>query len=64
MLNTSIDAPEDETEYITDPEAIHQRYGKQVVLVIDGVIGVLKYSCVVDCTQEEITVIRQGFGEF
>ena len=63
LLNTSIDAPEDETEYITDPEAIHQRYGKQVDLVIDGGIGEVKYSTVVDCTQEEITVIRQGIGE-
>lgn len=63
LLNTSIDAPEDETEYITDPEAIHQRYGKQVDLVIDGDIGEVKYSTVVDCTQEEITVIRQGIGE-
>ena len=63
LLNTSIDAPEDETEYITDPEAIHQRYGKQVDLVIDGGIGEVKYSTVVDCTQEDITVIRQGIGE-
>ena len=63
LLNTSIDAPEDETEYITDPEAIHQRYGKWVDLVIDGGMGNVGYSTVVDCTQEEISIIRQGIGE-
>ena len=63
LLNTSIDAPEDETEYITDPEAIHQRYGKWVDLVIDGGMGKVGYSTVVDCTQEEISIIRQGIGE-
>ena len=62
LLNTSIDAPEDESEYITDPEAIHQRYGKAVDLVIDGGIGEIQYSTVLDCTQDEITVIRQGIG--
>lgn len=63
LLNTSIDAPEDETEYITDPEAIHQRYSKWVDLVIDGGMGNVGYSTVVDCTQEEISIIRQGIGE-
>ena len=63
LLNTSIDAPEDETEYITDPEAIHQRYGKWVDLVIDGGMGNVGYSTVVDFTQEEISIIRQGIGE-
>lgn len=63
LLNTSIDAPEDETEYITDPEAIHQWYGKWVDLVIDGGMGNVGYSTVVDCTQEEISIIRQGIGE-
>ena len=63
LLNTSIVAPEDETEYITDPEAIHQRYSKWVDLVIDGGMGNVGYSTVVDCTQEEISIIRQGIGE-
>ena len=63
LLNTSIDAPENETEYITDPEAIHQRYGKFVDLVIDGGFGEIKYSTVLDCTQDEISIIRQGIGQ-
>ncbi len=64
LLNTSLDAPEDEPEYLTDPELIHERYNKQVDLVIDGGIGKIQYSTVLDCTGGEIALIRQGIGIF
>ncbi len=63
LLNTSIDIGSDEIEYATDPEAIHYRFGKQVDLVIDGGIGSTAYSTVLDCTKDEIEIIRQGIGE-
>ncbi|MDE5609632.1 MAG: threonylcarbamoyl-AMP synthase [Bacteroidales bacterium] len=62
LLSTSLDAPEDEPEYLTDPELIHERYNKHVDLVIDGGIGKIQYSTVLDCTGEEIALIRQGIG--
>ncbi|MEG1498959.1 MAG: L-threonylcarbamoyladenylate synthase [Bacteroidales bacterium] len=63
LLNTSIDSEDDNSpEYITDPEYIHDKFGKKVDLVIDGGIGMIQYSTILDCTQEEIQIIRQGIG--
>ena len=65
MLTTSVKAKDDDVlEYITDPELIHEAYGKLVDLVIDGGYGKNVPSTVVDCTGDEITLVRQGLGEF
>lgn len=65
LLNISLPVNENEDEEnFTDPTLIHDRYGKQVDLVIDGGIGKIQYSTVLDCTQDEISVIRQGIGPF
>lgn len=53
---------EQETEYLTDPELIHETFGNRVDLVIDGGMGQDEPSTVVDCTGGEITVIRYGKG--
>lgn len=58
LLNTSLDDP----DYLTDPELIHERYNKQVDLVIDGGTGKVQYSTVLDCTGGEIVLLRQGIG--
>ncbi len=49
-------------EYTTDPELIEERYGRLVDLVIDGGIGGTEPSTVVDCTDDEPVVVRQGAG--
>lgn len=65
LLTTSVKAKDDDVlEYITDPELIHEAYGKLVDLVIDGGYGKNVPSTVVDCTGDEITLVRQGLGEF
>lgn len=63
LLNTSLDGPEDEPDYLTDPEFIHQKFGKEVDLVIDGGIGQVQYSTVLDCTKDTIEIVRQGIGQ-
>ena len=64
MLTTSVKGgPDEEVEYITDPELIHEKYEKLVDLVIDGGYGKNVPSTVLDCTGDEIAVIRQGLGE-
>lgn len=64
ILSTSVRDREDEIlEYFTDPELIHERYGNLVDAVIDGGIGSLDPSTIVDCTDEEISITRQGKGE-
>jgi len=54
--------PGDNIEDYTDPEIIYEHWGKQVDLVVDGGIGGIVPSTVVDCTDDEYTVIRQGAG--
>ena len=52
----------DDIEYCTDPELIEERFGKLVDLIIDGGIGGTEGSTVIDCTQGEANIIRQGLG--
>lgn len=52
----------DDIEYRTDPELIEERFGKLVDLIIDGGIGGTEGSTIVDCTQEETAILRQGLG--
>jgi tRNA threonylcarbamoyl adenosine modification protein (Sua5/YciO/YrdC/YwlC family) len=63
MMASSIFTDEKTTEYITDPELIDEKYGLQVSLVIDGGMGGLQHSTIVDCTGDEPEVVRQGAGE-
>lgn len=62
LLNTSLDGAENEEEYLCEPEFIHRKFGKQVDLIIDGGVGQVQYSTVLDCTQDNIEIIRQGIG--
>lgn len=54
---------EQEVEYLTDPELIHELFGKRVDVVVDGGIGEDVPSTVVDCSNGNQEVIRQGKGE-
>lgn len=62
LMSMTLHDQDDQKEYTTDPELIEERYGHSVDLVIDGGIGGEFESTVVDCTQEEIVIIRQGKG--
>ncbi len=63
IISTSVYDESEVIEYTTDPELIHEKYGKLVDLVIDGGYGNLDASTIVDCTSEEIEILRQGIGE-
>lgn len=63
LLTTSVKSEDDIEEYMTDPELIYERYEKRVDIVIDGGYGKNVASTVVDCTGEEIEIVRQGIGE-
>ncbi len=49
-------------EYYTDPEDLERIYGRQVSAVLDGGIRTHEYSTVLDCTEENIRLVRQGIG--
>jgi len=63
LLSTSVRDKDDILEYSTDPELIEEEYGTIVDAVIDGGFGGLEPSTVVDCTGDEIKILRQGKGE-
>lgn len=63
LMVSSIFTDEKTTEYITDPELIEERYGKQVSFVVDGGTGGLLHSTIVDCSNGTFEIIREGAGE-
>lgn len=62
IITTSIHDPDEVIEYTTDPELIYEKYKEFADIVIDGGFGKNEASTIVDCTGEEIEVIRQGLG--
>lgn len=60
LLSASL--PGDMVEEYTDPELIYENFNKLVDIVIDGGIGGMIPSTVIDCTKEPYAVLRQGAG--
>jgi len=63
ILSTSIKDEDEIIEYSTDPELIYEKYQDQVDIVIDGGYGGNIASTVVDCTNGDFEVIREGKGD-
>lgn len=49
-------------EYMTDPEEIHDKFEHLVDLVVDGGAGDNIPSTIIDCSNDEPEVIREGKG--
>jgi tRNA threonylcarbamoyl adenosine modification protein (Sua5/YciO/YrdC/YwlC family) len=62
IVTASIHDPDEVIEYTTDPELIYEKYQDFADAVIDGGYGKNEASTVVDCTGEEIQIVRQGLG--
>ena len=62
LVVSSVHDEDEVMEYTTDPELICERNGHLVDLVVDGGIGQLEASTVLDCTGPDIEVIREGLG--
>ncbi len=61
----SVSLPMDgDTEYYTDPEAIHDLFENQVDLVVDGGAGNTVPSTVIDCTSGVPELVREGAGDW
>lgn len=52
----------EDIEYVTDPELIDEKFGDKVDWVIDGGIGGIEPSTVINCCGDEPEVVRQGKG--
>ena len=62
IVSTSVHHRDKIIDYITDPELIHEELGHLVDIVVDGGNGGIDPSTVVDCSGNEVEIIRQGKG--
>jgi tRNA threonylcarbamoyl adenosine modification protein (Sua5/YciO/YrdC/YwlC family) len=62
ILSASL--PGDIVEEYTDPELMYEKFGHLVDFVIDGGIGGMIPSTIVDCTTDNWEITRQGLGEW
>ena len=62
ILSTSL--PGEMVEDYTDPEIIYEKFQHLVDFVIDGGIGGMVPSTIIDCTTDEWNIVRKGLGEW
>lgn len=60
ILSASL--PGEIVEDYTDPEVMYENYRNEVEFVIDGGIGGMIPSTIVDCTGDQPVLIREGLG--
>lgn len=60
----SASMPGEMVEDYTDPEVMHENFRHEVDLVVDGGIGGMVPSTILDCTGEAPELIREGLGEW
>ncbi len=63
IMTASVHDPDEVIEYTTDPELIYEKYRDFADIVIDGGCGRNEASTIVDCTSDEIVILRQGLGK-
>jgi len=62
LISASIKDDDEILEYTTDPELIYEKYKNLVDIVIDSGNSGNIPSTIVDCTDGELGVTRQGLG--
>lgn len=62
IVSTSIRDEDELLEYTTDPELIFEKWSHQVDAVVDSGYGDNTASTIIDLTEDEPTVIREGKG--
>jgi tRNA threonylcarbamoyl adenosine modification protein (Sua5/YciO/YrdC/YwlC family) len=63
IVSTSIHDEDALLEYTTDPELIYEKWNNLVDVVVDGGYGGNYASTIIDLTEEEPAVIREGKGD-
>ena len=62
IITTSIIDEDEISGFMTDPEEINDAYSDKVDIVIDGGYGDKEESTVIDCTDNDIVILREGKG--
>ncbi|HPS83608.1 MAG TPA: L-threonylcarbamoyladenylate synthase [Bacteroidales bacterium] len=63
LVSTSLHSDDDNyLEYVVNAELIYEKYENLVDFVIDGGPGGIEPSTVLDCTSDDVEIIREGKG--
>lgn len=62
IIASSVHDEDEIVEYASEPAYIYEKFEKLVDIVIDGGAGSLDVSTILNCTGDEIEVIREGKG--
>ena len=62
IVSTSIRDEDELIEYTTDPELIYEKWRNIVDIVVDGGYGDNQPSTIIDLTDDEPVIIREGKG--
>jgi tRNA A37 threonylcarbamoyladenosine synthetase subunit TsaC/SUA5/YrdC len=62
LLGTTLTLP-GQDQPLTDPDEVRERLARQIELVIDGGACGLEPTTVIDLTEEEPVLVRQGRGD-
>ncbi|HBG71371.1 MAG: threonylcarbamoyl-AMP synthase [Bacteroidetes bacterium GWF2_43_63] len=63
LVSTSLHSDDDDyLEYVVNAELIYEKYENLVDFVIDGGPGGIEPSTILDCTGDDVEIIREGKG--
>ena len=62
IVSSSIHAEDEVIEYLTNPNEIYEVWKHQVDYMLDGGVGGNQGSTVLDCTEREAYIVREGRG--
>lgn len=62
LVSTSLKPLSDEPEYLTNPELMEEMFRSEVGCVVDGGLGGLEPSTVVEIDNSQVSVLREGAG--
>jgi tRNA threonylcarbamoyl adenosine modification protein (Sua5/YciO/YrdC/YwlC family) len=63
IFSSSIHDTDEILAFTTDPELIHEEWGEKVDVVIDGGYCGNEVSTIIDCTNNNIEIVREGKGK-
>jgi tRNA threonylcarbamoyl adenosine modification protein (Sua5/YciO/YrdC/YwlC family) len=63
ILSSSVKDEDELVEYTTDPELIYEKFQDKVDIIVNGGFGRNEASTIVDCSDGEFNIIRQGLGD-
>ncbi|HLP32207.1 MAG TPA: L-threonylcarbamoyladenylate synthase [Bacteroidia bacterium] len=63
LVATSLHGNDSFEDYLIEPEEMEEKFGHMVAAVIDGGLGGIVPSTVIDCSGDEPLLVREGKGE-